>query len=191
LALAASGALAVAVWRASQAQPSASDFSTLGRGVDDVRLTDSAGRPVEWGDLKGAPRALFFGFTHCPEICPVTITALSASLDRIGPDGRKLHVAFVTVDPQRDTPEKMGLYLQSFGDQFRGYSGDIKEIDRLVDAFRAHYEKAPPDENGNYNVNHTAIVYLLNSDGQVVDVIGYGVAPERMEAQLRALLGAS
>lgn len=182
--------VAFASWKVAPLLGEDSAYSTLGNGVDDVSLVDNEGRAVRWSELNGAPRALFFGFTHCPEVCPVTIAALSASLARIGPKANALRVAFVTVDPARDTPAALHDYLSSFGPQFHGYSGNAHDIDRIVNAFRAHYEKEPPDEYGNYNVNHTAIVYLINANGRVVDMIGYGSPPDRMKAQLRALVGA-
>jgi protein SCO1/2 len=165
----------------------ASRFATLGNNVDDVALTDSNGRAVRWGDLKGKPRAVFFGFTRCPEICPTTVADLSAAIETLGPQGRDLRVDFVSVDPARDTPDLLGAYFSNFGPQFRGYTGDRREIDRLVASYHAFYEHVPT-QDGDYTVNHTAYVYLLDANGKVVDLMGYQSPPDRAVAQLRNLV---
>ncbi|HRE43714.1 MAG TPA: SCO family protein [Terricaulis sp.] len=171
----------------SGAQSRADMFSALGRGVDDVTLINDDGATVRWADLNGKPRLLFFGFTRCPEVCPTTVFEISAALDELGVDHADVSVAFVSVDPARDTPEHLAAYFQSFGPLFTGYSGEQAEIDRLVRAFQAFYEYVPTSE-GDYTVNHTAITFLINPAGDVVDIIGYGNPHDRRLAQLRALL---
>lgn len=169
--------------------PRAEHFSHFARGIDDVSLIDSNGAQVRWVNLNGKPRLVFFGFTRCPEICPTTVAELSAAIEAIGPHARELEVDFVSVDPTRDTPKHLAAYMQSFGPQFRGLTGDRAQIDRLVNAFRASYEYVPT-EGDDYTVNHTAITYLVNAEGQVIDIIGYGNPHERTIAQIRAFLGA-
>lgn len=120
------------------ASTSSEAFAQLGLGADDVMLIGSAGQAVRWGDLKGAPRAVFFGFTHCPEVCPTTMADLSGAMERIGTDARALKVQFITLDPARDEPDILRSYLAIFGSQFEGYSGDAGEIARLARAFRLH-----------------------------------------------------
>ncbi len=176
-----------APWRASNTQSRAEAFATLGRGVDDVVLTSSAGQGVSWRDLAGQPRAVFFGFTHCPEVCPTTMADISAAVERIGPAARDLRVDFISVDPERDTPLVLHDYFGGFGERFAGYTGERAQIDRLVRAFQATYQRTPL-EGGDYTVDHTAIVYLLDPSGAVVDIVGYQTAPERLDAQLRGLL---
>jgi protein SCO1 len=92
-----------------------SGFELLGRGVDDVVLRGADGTQVRWGDLNGAPRALFFGFTHCPDICPTTVQALGAAKARLGRQSDAIKIDFVTVDPERDTPEALTTYFDSLG----------------------------------------------------------------------------
>lgn len=167
----------------------ATQFSHFAQGVDDVALTDSSGAQLTWADLNGKPRLVFFGFTNCPEICPTTIAEMSAAIEAIGPAARQIEVDFVSVDPARDTPDHLAVYMESFGPQFRGLTGDRAQIDRLVSAFRASYEYVPT-EGDDYTVNHTAITYLVNAEGRVVDIIGYGSPHERTVAQIRALVGA-
>lgn len=162
-------------------------FTEFARGIDDVALVSSSGENLHWADLKGAPHLVFFGFTRCPEICPTTVTELSAAIDELGPAARDVQVAFISVDPERDTPEHLASYFSSFGERFRGYTGDRAEIDRLVKSFRAFYEYAPTSGD-DYTVNHTAITYMVNTQGDVVDIIGYGNPHDRTVAQLRAFL---
>lgn len=164
-----------------------SQFSEFARGVDDVALTDSDGAALRWADLNGKPRLVFFGFTRCPEICPTTVAELSAAIDELGADAGDVEVDFVSVDPARDTPEHLVTYFSGFGPRFRAFTGDRAEIDRLVHAFHASYEYVPTS-GGDYTVNHTAITYLVDRDGKVVDIIGYGNPHDRTVAQLRAFL---
>jgi protein SCO1/2 len=166
---------------------SENQFAEFARNIDDVALTDSNGAALRWADLNGKPRLVFFGFTRCPEICPTTVAELSAAIDEIGDDAGSLEVDFVSVDPARDTPEHLAAYFSSFGPRFRGLTGDRAEIDRLVHSFRAAYEYVPTNGD-DYTVNHTAITYLVNPRGEVVDIIGYGNPHERTIAQLRAFL---
>ncbi|MEZ5958574.1 MAG: SCO family protein [Hyphomonadaceae bacterium] len=188
LALALAILVIAAPWRAPDSpQARAAAFSVLGRNIDDVVLTNSAGEAVRWGALDGHPRAVFFGFTHCPEVCPTTMADISAAVERIGPAARDLRVDFISVDPERDTPQVLHDYFTGFGERFKGYSGARDQIDRLVRAFQATYQRTPL-EGGDYTIDHTAIVYLLDRNGAVVDIVGYQTPPERLDAQLRGLL---
>lgn len=112
---------------------------------------------------------------------------ISAAVERIGPAARDLRVDFISVDPERDTPLVLHDYFGGFGERFAGYTGERAQIDRLVRAFQATYQRTPL-EGGDYTVDHTAIVYLLDPSGAVVDIVGYQTAPERLDAQLRGLL---
>lgn len=180
----------LAAWQATQPPAPGNTFAGLGHGVEDVRLTDSKGAAVRWGDLEGAPRAVFFGFTRCPEICPTTLSELDGAVRLIGPEAQRLQVQFVTVDPNRDTPELLGSYLDWFEGGARGFTGTEAEIARLAAAFRVRYRKVPL-AGGDYTMDHTALVFLLDERGTVRDAIVYGVGPERAAVQLRALLGLS
>ena len=162
------------------------DLASLGRGLDEVRLTSASGSEVRWGDLKGAPRAVFFGFTHCPVICPVTVWELNDALERVGPGADRIAITFVSLDPARDTPERLGTYLASFGDRVTGYTSDEAAIARLAGGFDVVYQRVDL-ENGDYTIDHTATVFLVDASGRVVDVIAHGSPPEIIEARLRAL----
>lgn len=163
-------------------------FVGQGASVDTVRLTNHLGEEVRWGALKGRPRALFFGFTHCPVICPVTVYELNDALDKIG--ATNVAIDFVTVDPRRDTPERLREYFSGFGPRVRAFTGEPSEIARLAHAFGVIYSEQPGD-GGDYSMDHTATVFLLDASGRSVDVVAYGSPPDVMQERLRALQGGS
>jgi protein SCO1 len=120
------------------------------------QLIDQDGRTVSDRDLAGRPFLVFFGFTHCPEICPTTLFEVSEVLRALGPDADKVQALFVTVDPERDTPDKLKDYLSSFDPHLRGLTGDPAAVAAVTKAYRVYVRKVPQD-NG-YTMDHTAIV---------------------------------
>jgi len=187
--------LAALAWRANtveaRTEPAAApaqNYEMFGQGLAEATLVDQTGAQVRWGDLNGPPRALFFGFTRCPEICPTTLADLDSALDQIGPDAARLRIDFVTIDPARDTPETLSAYLGSFaGRDIRGYTGSEAQIAQIANAYRAAYRREELD-GGDYTMNHTTMVYLIDGEGRVVDLLSYGAPPDRVVAQLSALL---
>jgi protein SCO1/2 len=165
-------------------------MSRLGAGLDDVVLLGAGGEEVRWGALKGRPRVVFFGFTHCPVICPVTVWELNDAMDRIGAPAEDLAIEFVTIDPARDTPERLSDYFSGFGARVRGYSGTPEAIARIAGGFEVVYRRNAL-EGEDYTMDHTATVFLIDSRGHVADVLAYGSPPEVIEARLRTLVGAS
>ncbi len=129
-------------------------------------LTNHKGQSVSDADLKGKPYALFFGFTHCPDICPTTLWELSELLKKLGPDADRLTVIFVTVDPERDTVEAMANYLTSFDPRIVGLTGKPEQVEAMVKAYRA-YSKKVPTNGGGYTMDHTASIYLMDRDGRL------------------------
>jgi protein SCO1/2 len=148
------------------------------------RLTDQNGKTVTDEDFKGHPSLVFFGFTNCPEVCPTTLFDISEVLNRLGPDADKVNALFVTVDPARDTPEKLKDYLSSFNPRLIGLGGDPAAIAAVAKAYRVFYEKVPQD-GGNYTMNHTAIVYLMDKQGNFVAPFSLRRRPEDSAADLR------
>lgn len=167
----------------------AADFAKLGRGVDDVKLVDETGAGVLWGALSGKPRAIFFGFTQCPVICPVTVWELDAALSRIGPKAAKVQVVFVTLDPERDTAPVLKNYFSGFRTHVRAITGPAKDIKRVADAFEVTSERVPL-KDADYTLDHTAAVFLMNERGAVVDTIAFGTPQDVIEKRLRALIEA-
>lgn len=133
-------------------------------------LTDHRGRATTPRDWVGQPTLVFFGFTWCPDVCPTTLSEISGWLDELGPAADDLNVAFVTVDPERDTPEKLADYVSYFDPAIVGYTGAASQIASAASGFRATYEKMPRSD-GDYTMNHTASVFLFRADGSFAGTV--------------------
>src|SRR5882672_219357 len=120
------------------------------------RLTDQNGKTFTDQDLKGRPFLVFFGFTHCPEICPTTLFEVSEILRKLGPDAERVRAVFITIDPERDTPGALKEYLSSFDPRLAALTGDAAAIAAVAKAYRVYVKKVPLDE-GDYTMDHTAI----------------------------------
>ncbi len=153
-----------------------------------VELVDQNGRAFTAKDLRGKPTAIFFGFTYCPEICPTTLVDIGAWLEALGPDADKLNVVFVSVDPERDTPEQLALYLSSFDRRIRGVTGTPEAVDAVAKGFRVYYRKTPT-EGGEYTMDHSTAVYLLDAKGRFVAPVGYQEPIDRVMPKLKRLIG--
>ena len=139
------------------------------RALPEVTLTDHEGGPWTSADLTGRWQYLFFGFTHCPDVCPMTLATLAGAVQALKTDGAGAmpEVVFVTVDPERDTPAAMENYVGHFNDAFVGVTGGREEIDRLTDALGISYTLHEPDENGDYAVDHSAAILLIDPQGRL------------------------
>lgn len=149
-------------------------------------MADLDGRPVGQADLLGRPTALFFGFTHCPEVCPTTLTTLSEALGRMGKDADRLNVVFVTLDPERDTPDSLRDYLTAFDPRIRGFVGTPDQVARMADAYHVTYRRIPM-KDGDYTMEHSATVALFDKTGRMVGEIGYGEDENRALSKLITL----
>ncbi len=154
----------------------------------DFRLPSSKGGEVASADLKGKPYAVFFGFTHCPEVCPTTLYEMSGVLTRIGDDAKDFRVFFITVDPERDTVETMRDYIASFDPRMEALVPSLDQLPKLASDFRVYYKKVPTSD-GAYTMDHTASVYLFDREGTFAGTISFGEAAELREAKVRRLLG--
>ncbi|WP_029077025.1 SCO family protein [Kaistia adipata] len=150
-------------------------------------LTRSDGRAVSERDFLGKPTAIFFGFTFCPEVCPTTLYELSGLIKELGPEADKLNFAFVSVDWGRDGPEELASYTSAFDSRIQGLSGTEAEIETVTRAYRVYYKRVPI-EGGDYTIDHTASVYLMDQDGQFVGTLAYGEARDTMLEKLRRLV---
>ncbi len=151
------------------------------------RLVDHNGRAITDQDLKGRPFLVFFGFTHCPDVCPTALFEVSEILRKLGPDAERTRALFVTVDPERDTPEKLKDYLSSFDPHLIGVTGDPDAVSAVGKAYRVYSKKVPLD-GGGYTMDHTAIVYLMDKDGRFVAPFNLKRPPEAAAADLRRYL---
>jgi protein SCO1 len=148
------------------------------------KLTDQNGKTITDQDFKGRPFLVFFGFTHCPEVCPTALFDISEVFNKLGPDADKVNALFVTVDPERDTPETLKEYLSSFNPRLIGVGGDPDALAAVAKAYRVYYKKVPL-KDGDYTMDHTAIVYLMDKNGQFVSPFNLKRRPEDSAAELR------
>lgn len=150
------------------------------------KLTDQEGRAVSEADLAGRPAVVFFGFTYCPDVCPTTLSSLSAILGKMGPDADKLAVFFVTVDPERDTASELKQYLSSFDPRIRGLTGAADQIAAIAAPLKIYYAKVKI-EGGGYTMDHDAAVYLIDANGGFAGTIAYGEDAAAAQAKLERL----
>lgn len=150
-------------------------------------LTDQNGAPITEVAFKGHPTVLFFGFTHCPEVCPTTLFEMAGWLKTLGNEGKDLRVFFISVDPERDTPEVMKGYTSAFTDRITGITGNPQEVEKLLKGWKI-YAKKVPTENGDYTMDHTASVMLLDRDGRLKSTIDYKESPDVALKKLRLLI---
>lgn len=154
-------------------------------------LTDQDGKPITEAALQAQPTALFFGYTHCPDVCPTTLFELDGWLKKVDPDGNRMKAYFVTVDPERDTPEILRQYVSNVSERITGVSGDPAKVMDMVKGFRIYAKKVPIDENdptGDYTMDHTASVFLLNRGGRFKGTIAYGEDPDVAVKKLENLI---
>lgn len=151
------------------------------------KLTDQNGKPVTDADMKGKPFLVFFGFTHCPDVCPTALFEISEILRELGKDGDRMHAMFVSVDPERDTPEKLKDYLSSFDPRLIAATGDEAAVAAIVKAYRVYAKKVPLD-GGGYTMDHTAIVYLMDKNGRFVAPFNMKRKPAEAAAELRRFM---
>lgn len=150
-------------------------------------LVQGSGEPITQEAFKGHPSAVFFGFTHCPEVCPTTLWEMSEALKALGPDADKLKVLFISIDPTRDDPEALALYLQSFDPRIVGLTGSEEEIGTVAASYRAYWRKVPTGD-GDYTMDHTASIYLMDADGEFTSTISYDEHADMRLAKLKKLL---
>ncbi len=163
--------------------------SAYGSAPSDVggpfRLTDQRDARVDEHILQGKWTALYFGYTFCPDVCPTTLTTLAQAIDRLGSDARRFQVVFITVDPERDTPEQLKTYLSSpaFPKGTIGLTGSPAEIAAVARAYHVYYKKA--GEGPNYSMDHTSIVYLMDTSGRFSRPLALGGAPADVARQIK------
>lgn len=149
-------------------------------------LVDQKGQPVTEQAFRGHPSVVFFGFTHCPEVCPTTLSEMDTWLKQLGNDGKDIRAFFVSVDPERDTPEVMKTYVGNVSDRITGITGEPAKIAAMAKSFGIYSRKVALDD-GDYTMDHTASVLLLGRDGDFEGTIAYGEDGKMALAKLRRL----
>lgn len=160
---------------------------SLGATVQ-LKLTDADGKPFDLASLKGKPVAVFFGFTQCPDFCPMTMQKLASMRKRIGTPFNDLHVVFVSLDPERDTPEMLKAYFSAFSLPVTGLTGSAADIAGAAKQFDVFYDTVHYSETY-YAIDHTASIFLIDRDGKRAGEIGFGADDAEFQAKLEALIG--
>ncbi len=154
----------------------------------DFQLTDHDGRPRTLQDFRGKAVVVFFGYTHCPDVCPTTLAEIAEAKRLLGPDGAKVLGMFVTVDPQRDTPELLKAYMANFGPDFVALRGTPEQLAAVAKEYKIYYKKVDGKTPDSYTMDHSAGSYVYDPQGRVRLYTRYGTGPEALASDLKLLL---
>ena len=172
--------------------PAQSSFkNTDVTGLDyakDFAMTDHTGKMRTLADFKGKAVVVFFGYTQCPDVCPTTMAEMANVMQQLGPLSDKVQVLFVTVDPERDTPELLSKYVPAFDPRFLGLVGDKEATGKIAKEFRVFYQKVPGKEPGSYTMDHTAGSYVFDPQGRLRLFVRHGQGAEPIVHDLKLLL---
>ena len=147
-------------------------------------LRDPAGKVRKLDEFRGRLVLLYFGYTHCPDVCPTDLVAIASALNELGPQAADIQPVFITLDPARDTPAVLREYAPAFHPSFVALRGSEAETKRIATSYKVFYEKVP-DGNGGYAIDHAALTFLLDRQGQYVGFFPPGTRPERMATMLK------
>ena len=179
------GAGAALFWRAES--PAGADSARADVGGP-FELVNQDGQTVDESILEGRWSVVFFGFTYCPDICPSTLQAVAAAQEQLGPRGADLQTVFISVDPERDTPEQLKTYLSldAFPDDVVGLTGAPEQIEQVAKAYYVYYRKS--GEGPDYTVDHSTAAYLMDPQGRFNRVLAYGLSPDEMARLIRTAM---
>jgi cytochrome oxidase Cu insertion factor (SCO1/SenC/PrrC family) len=153
-------------------------------------LTDNSGKRVTDQDYRGKYALVFFGFTSCPDICPAGLQLMSGALEKLGPKAQRITPIFISVDPDRDTPEKLAAYVKNFDPRLVGLTGTSDEIAAVAKAYKVYYAKVPNKERpGDYTMDHTSIIYVMDPKGEFVTHFAPSTSVDEMASRLDKVLG--
>jgi protein SCO1/2 len=190
-------ACAVAAFTLAGCQPAPQPPSFLATDITgaafarDFRLTDHNGQVRTLADFKGKAVAVFFGYIHCPDVCPTTLSDFAAALQLLGPLGERVQVIFVTVDPQRDTPDLLKQYVPAFNPGFLGMVADAETLKQLAKEYKVVYQKTAVKTADDYLIDHTAGTYVYDPQGNLRLLMPYGSSPDAIAQDLKTLLAPS
>jgi cytochrome oxidase Cu insertion factor (SCO1/SenC/PrrC family) len=154
-------------------------------------LTDHTGQPRTNSDFRGKLMLVYFGFTYCPDVCPTDLQAIGLALDKLGTAADSVQPLFITVDPERDTPQHLAEYVPMFHPRLIGLTGSAEAIRKAADAYKVYYAKVDPPkgDGGYYTVDHTAFIYLMDREGNYLGFFPPGTSADRMVEIIRPRLG--
>ena len=187
LAILAIGVLTACSERKATLQFKSTDITGTTIGGD-FAMTDHTGQPRKLSDYKGKIVLLFFGFTHCPDVCPTTLAELARARKALGADADRVQVVMITVDPERDTPEVLKQYVTALDPSFIGLTGDADAIARTAKDFKVFYQKTAGRSDKSYSVDHSSGTFVFDPSGRVRLLVGYGQGAEVFAHDIRQLL---
>ena len=151
-------------------------------------LVDGEGRTVTDEEFRGEYMLVYFGYTYCPDVCPTELQNMSRALELLGDEAEAVRPVFITVDPERDTPEVIESYVENFHPRMVGLTGSPEQIEKAAKSYRVYYKKAESGSASEYLMDHTSIVYLMGREGEFLRHFGYGTSPEDMAQGIRSYL---
>ncbi len=157
----------------------------------DFELTDHNGQNRTLASFRGKVVAIFFGYTHCPDVCPTTLSDFAAALQQLGPQAERVQVLFVTLDPQRDTPALLKQYVPAFNPGFLGMRTDAESLKKLASEYKVVYQKTSEKGAGDYLIDHSAGTYVYDPQGRLRLLMPYGSSPDAIARDLTTLLATS
>ena len=185
------GALAGAAALLLHNMPQGQGVATTGKALvgGPFTLVDTKGKTVTDQDFRGRYMLVFFGFTHCPDICPAELQVMDAAMEALGDDAKKVAPIFISVDPERDTPEVVADYVKNFGDKIVGLTGSPEQVAAAAKAYRASYAKFKDDKFGSdYSIDHSTLVYFMGPDGEYITHFPFGTSADKMSEGMRRYL---
>ncbi|MBR0708677.1 SCO family protein [Bradyrhizobium liaoningense] len=187
--------LALACAGAAQARSAAETMDILMWNREPVggpfELIDQTGKPRSDRDFRGRLMLVYFGFTYCPDVCPTDLMAIGQALEQLGPDADAVQPVFITLDPERDTAEHLAEYVPLFHPRLLGLTGSLAAIGTAAEAYKVYFAKIPiGKEGGDYTVDHTSFIYLMDRDGKYLGFFPPGTSAERMVEIIRPRLAA-
>jgi protein SCO1 len=154
----------------------------------DVAMVDQDGKPRAIRDFNGKVVVAFFGYTHCPDVCPTSLAELSQVMQTLGADAAKVQVVMITVDPERDTPDVMKQYVTTFNPTFVGFTGDLAQLKAAAASFKAYYAKVPTKDGSDYSMDHSAAFYLLDQKGEAQVLVNNNAGADALVHDIKLLL---
>jgi protein SCO1/2 len=183
--------LAVVGWYVWQSRAAPSLNGTLldpPQEIPAIQLTGSDGQPHALTDFQGKVTVVFFGYTHCPDVCPMTLSTMARARTMLSNQADRVQLVFVSVDPERDSPERLASYLAKYDPTFVGLTGDEDRIRGLATVFGVYYAKVESTSALGYLVEHSSSSFVLDTQGKLRAILPFGLTPEQMASDLRALL---
>ncbi|PDT64884.1 SCO family protein [Bradyrhizobium ottawaense] len=185
--------LTLACAAAAQARSAAETMDILMWNREPVggpfQLIDQTGKPRSDGDFRGRLMLVYFGFTHCPDVCPTDLMAIGQALEQLGPDAEAVQPVFITLDPERDTAEHLAEYVPLFHPRLLGLTGSSEAIGAAAEAYKVYFARIPIGKGANdYTVDHTSFIYLMDRDGKYLGFFPPGTSAERMVEIIRPRL---